>query len=89
MPISVADLLADRATLTAWCGSCQSHQDFRFDYGLKRFPSGLLLVDLQRRMRCRKCGGLGEVWVSFHSDELLAHRVSMLFTFHNRPFRQR
>ena len=89
IPVTVADLLAVRATLTAWRGGCQAHQDFRFDHSLKRFPSGLLLIDVQARMRCRRCGRRGEVWVRLHSDELLAEQVSSLFTFHNRPFRKR
>ena len=89
MPISVADLLVDRATLTAWCSTCQTYHDFRYDHELKRFPSGLLVLDLQARMRCRKCGGPGEVWARFHSDEILAHRIALPFTFNNRPFRRR
>jgi len=45
MPITVADLLADSATLTMWCTTSQTYQDFRPDAGLKRFPSGLLVLD--------------------------------------------
>jgi hypothetical protein len=84
MPITIPNLVADRATVTAWCSTCQTYQDFPYDRALGRFPPHLTLAALQGRWRCRACRGPGETWVAFYSDAILSYRLYNLFTFNNR-----
>jgi hypothetical protein len=46
MPITIPNLVADRATVTGWCSTCQTYQDFPYDRALGRFPPHLTLGSL-------------------------------------------
>jgi hypothetical protein len=57
---TLADLLRVGHDLTTWCPRCQVFgETLRTEDLIARFGPDMLAIDVDARLRCRRCGGKG------------------------------
>lgn len=89
MGVTVADAMAEGATLTAWCPRCRRQQVLWQPMSNRSLRADMRLTEVQARIRCSGCGGLGELWLSFMTSELVAYKFVQTFDcFNNVPYQE-
>ena len=68
MPITIADIIANKAHLEAVCTQCGRQVIYHGQYLLKPFGPERSIRQVQTRMKCSICGGAALIRVTFPCD---------------------
>ncbi|WP_435171398.1 hypothetical protein [Falsirhodobacter sp. 1013] len=86
MALKVADIVASRGRITAWCAPCKRMYVLADPWQCRCVSIDADILDIQRSLKCKVCKTPGEVWVSFPTSEVLETKGRMSHCYNNTPY---